>query len=137
MLLCLLGPPREYNACCQHCAKAQLNDQLWQPKSTLLQGSKTLAPHSPFPHPHPLHSYIINQILKKQLRETCSLGSPPLSPPAWVSFQLNDCPGLLYTQEQTPALRKEQDSISAYANCPKATCLLGSNSMMPVVLQLD
>lgn len=63
-LPCLLGPPRKYKACCQHCAKTQLNDQLQQSKFTLLQGGKTLAPHSLLPHSYPLHSYITSQITK-------------------------------------------------------------------------
>lgn len=34
-LPCLLGPPCKHSAGCQRHAKAQLNDQPWQPKSTL------------------------------------------------------------------------------------------------------
>lgn len=52
-LPCSLGCPCQHNTCCQQCMRAQLSDQLRQPKATLEETRTAPAPHSLLPHPNP------------------------------------------------------------------------------------
>lgn len=68
-------------------------------QSPLQQRRKTLASHSPCPHPHPLHRYIINRTKKNIGRPVTCILLP--FPPAWVSFQLSDSLGYLTHKNKT------------------------------------
>lgn len=52
-LPCSLGCPCQHNIRGQQCTKAQLSDQLRQPKATLEETRTAPAPHSLLPHPNP------------------------------------------------------------------------------------